>query len=114
MKINENIKNFLVGGSLVSFASYFLNKLNSKNTPKIMAILLHGAPIVFVSTLITINNVKVRNNLIKSGIYLSIILTICMMVLYYLASNKFFSLPVDLFLVSILWIIMIYYFINIS
>ena len=69
MKINENIKNFLVGGSLVSFASYFLNKLNSKNTPKIMAILLHGAPIVFVSTLITINNVKVRNNLIKSGLH---------------------------------------------
>ena len=112
MKINENIKNFLIGGSLVSFASYFLNKLSHKNAPKIMAILLHGAPIVFISTLITINSQKVRNNLIKSGIYLSIILTICMGVLYYLATNKFFSLYIDLLITLLLWGIMVYYFIN--
>ena len=110
MKINENIKNFLVGGSLVSFVSYFLNKLGSKDAHKIKSILLVGIPFVFIYTLITINNINVRNKFIKSGIYLSIILTICLIVLYYFDSNKFFCHAVNLLLVSILWIIMIYYF----
>ena len=69
----------------------------------------HGAPILFITTLLLMNNYNKENLLIKYGIYLSIIIALCMISLYYLLNcNKYIAIIFTI----ILWIIMIYIYLQ--
>ena len=102
-----------MGGLMVAVAEYFINK-DTKNT-KYVGIMVHGLPMAFLGTLILLNDTNKEKVLVKYGIYLSIIITGAMALLYFLLnsnnkflSNKYYAIGIT----AILWVFSIYYYLQ--
>lgn len=84
--MNKFLKNFIIGGLMVATAEYFIHK--DTNNIKYVSIMVHGAPLAFLATYLLL---KDRNNeilLIKNGIYISSIITLLMIILYFLLNSS--------------------------
>jgi hypothetical protein len=102
------IKNFIIGGTIISLTTYFIQK-DSNNT-KYVAIFVHGLPTAFIATWLLLN----KNNqqiLTKNGIYLSIVLAICMGILYILGENNI-SNVYNLAFTGLVWSGLIWIYLN--
>ena len=111
--MNNFIKNFIIGGLMVSIAEYFIHK--DTNNTKYVAIMVHGMPLAFLSTYILLKNNNSEKLLVKYGIYMSIIITLTMCLLYYLinSSNNSFNNKINATIITILfWLFCIYLYLN--
>ena len=84
--MDKFIKNFIIGGLIVSTAEYLIHK-DTKNI-KYVGIMVHGVPLAFLTTFLLLKNENSEKILVKYGIYLSIIITLSMGILYYFITNK--------------------------
>lgn len=111
--MNNFIKNFIIGGLMVSIAEYFIHK--DTNNTKYVAIMVHGMPLAFLSTFLLLKDNKSEKLLVKYGISMSIIITLVMILLYYLINssnnilnNKYYATLITIFF----WFLCIYLYLN--
>lgn len=103
-------KDFIVGGLLVSLARYMINKFDN-NGVKYAGLIVHGVPIAFLVTLLLEPNNNYVKQLVESGIYFSVIITITMAILYMML-KKNMSKNNSLFISLLLWVILVFYYIK--
>lgn len=78
--MNELTKSFITGGVITALVHTFINE--DTHDLKYTSIILHGIPVVFLSTLIVQQNNHKMQKLVYYGIFVSLIITITMTFLY--------------------------------
>jgi hypothetical protein len=109
--MNSFIKNFIIGGLMVAIAEYFIHK-DTKNI-KYVSIMVHGAPLAFLATYLLLDNKEKEILLVKNGIYMSLIITLLMIILYFLINTKnniFNNKIYSTIFIIIIWMIVMYSF----
>jgi hypothetical protein len=84
--MNNFLKNFIIGGLMVAISEYFIHK--DTDNIKYVSIMVHGAPLAFFATYLLLKDRKNEILLIKNGIYISSIITLLMIILYFLLNSS--------------------------